>query len=213
MKVIRFWGHLGNQMFIWCKYRQLQEEGYKVRADLNWGKNHPNMPFTLNKNFNLHPKKANLFQILWAKATKNYLSGYWQHEKYFKDIDPFKEFKFAQYTNNLNRPRIGVHYRGGDYIGHPKHDVDLRDYYWKARLLMTNKTNCYNFIDVSEESGNLPIHDMFRILDCDHQIIANSTFSWWAAYLNPNPDKIVIAPKKWFADGEEFETPEGWIRI
>lgn len=50
---------------------------------------------------------------------------------------------------------------------------------------------------------------------CRHHVIANSTFSWWGAWLSPNPDKIVIAPRKWFADGS-FDTtdlvPESWFR-
>ena len=50
---------------------------------------------------------------------------------------------------------------------------------------------------------------------CRHHVIANSTFSWWGAWLSPNPDKIVIAPRKWFA-AENYDTsdlvPEGWLR-
>jgi len=50
---------------------------------------------------------------------------------------------------------------------------------------------------------------------CRHHVIANSTFSWWGAWLSPNPDKIVIAPRKWFA-AEDFDTtdllPESWLR-
>ena len=53
---------------------------------------------------------------------------------------------------------------------------------------------------------------------CDHHIIANSSFSWWAAWLNQNPNQLVIAPKKWFGEGfkdynmKDFY-PENWVII
>jgi hypothetical protein len=51
---------------------------------------------------------------------------------------------------------------------------------------------------------------------CRHQIIANSTFSWWGAWLNPRPDKRVIAPKRWFNQATHDTRdliPSGWERV
>ena len=51
---------------------------------------------------------------------------------------------------------------------------------------------------------------------CKHNIIMNSTFSWWSAWLNINPQKIVIAPQKWFADvsiNSQDIIPDEWIKL
>ncbi|GAB5442279.1 MAG: hypothetical protein Fues2KO_26280 [Fuerstiella sp.] len=61
--------------------------------------------------------------------------------------------------------------------------------------------------------------DLFALSECDHQIIANSTFSWWAAWLNRNEAKTVVTPARWFQDGfalavdEEELLPSDWIRL
>jgi len=53
------------------------------------------------------------------------------------------------------------------------------------------------------------------MLLCDHQVASNSTFSWWAAWLNANSHKMVIVPRKWFADPSADDSdiiPSDWIR-
>jgi hypothetical protein len=62
------------------------------------------------------------------------------------------------------------------------------------------------------------LHDLLRMTLCDHHIIANSTFSWWAAWLDRKVDKIVIAPRRWFGPGaQHYNTvdllPSDWIVV
>ena len=61
-----------------------------------------------------------------------------------------------------------------------------------------------------------PVECLNRMASCDSQIIANSSFSWWAAYLNPHPAKKVVAPnsEKWFTDGiKRVGCPQDWVLL
>jgi hypothetical protein len=162
-----------------------------------------------------------------------YLKGYWQSEKYFKDIEKIIriEFGFKAIPDPLNKKigqqiadgeSVSIHVRRGDYVSNPQtlqvHGVcDVR-YYQKAINKMCNKIDTPHFYVFSDDpmwakanmSADAPIdflthndtlknyEDLRLMTLCKHHIIANSSFGWWGAWLNPNKEKIVIAPKKWF---------------
>ena len=69
---------------------------------------------------------------------------------------------------------------------------------------------------IEHNQGKRSYEDMYLMSQCKHHIIANSSFSWWGAWLNPSKEKIVIAPKKWFFDSDKDESdiiPETWLKI
>ena len=97
-------------------------------------------------------------------------------------------------------------------VSSPHFFVFSDDILWaKENLMLT-----YPTIFISHNNANKDFEDLRLMIQCKHHIIANSSFSLWGAWLNNNPDKIVIAPKKWFND-ESIDTkdlfPEEWIRI
>lgn len=132
---------------------------------------------------------------------------------------------------------VSLHVRRGDYL-QPKFyekygTVCGLTYYQNAIVEMgrhIDGTHYYVFSDdVEWVKENLPIdgatyvnwnagadswQDMMLMSRCRHHIICNSTFSWWGAWLNPSPGKVVIAPDKWFADtGSDFILPETWVKV
>jgi hypothetical protein len=64
-------------------------------------------------------------------------------------------------------------------------------------------------------SGDRAWEDMLLLSRCDHHVIANSTFSWWGAWLNASPTKIVVAPTRWTLSERRVgdPVPARWVRV
>jgi len=135
---------------------------------------------------------------------------------------------------------VSVHVRRGDYVEVPLtssiHGTCGLDYYKKSIDLITERINNPHFFIFSDDTKwtkeNLKIgfpttyvthngpdkgyEDLRLMSNCRHFIIANSSFSWWGAWLSDNLDKIVLAPERWFMK-EGMDTkdliPEGWIKV
>jgi hypothetical protein len=180
-----------------------------------------------------------------------YIDGYWQSEKYFKDIRAtlLEDFRIIHLQDPENASisdkidlsnAVSLHIRRGDYINNSqtleKHGVCGLDYYYKAIEYITARVDNPSFFIFSDDSDwakeNLKIdypvtfisnndasknyEDLRLMSQCKHNIIANSSFSWWGAWLNDSPAKIVIAPRQWFNDKEIDTTdliPETWISL
>lgn len=141
-----------------------------------------------------------------------------------------------------NTKSVSLHIRRGDYVNNlltnQIHGLCSFDYYQKAVNHIVQKIPDCHFYVFSDDhtwvSENFKIdypltmvdhndastnYDDLRLMSlCHHNIIANSSFSWWGAWLNANHDKIVIAPKNWFANTETNKQtfdliPENWLRI
>lgn len=156
----------------------------------------------------------------------------------FKTQPQDKNLEFSKIITNTNS--ISLHIRRGDYITNPVansvHGLCSLDYYEKSIDYISQKVENPQFFIFSDDAQwakeNLNIPFLSTIIDwnknensyedmrlmslCKHNIIANSSFSWWGAWLNQNSDKIVIAPEKWFntssIDAKDL-VPENWIKL
>ena len=137
---------------------------------------------------------------------------------------------------------VSLHIRRGDYANNPDtkktHGLCDLDYYYKAVERIENDIENPVYFVFSDDPewaiANLTLKGAYHVVDnnsghnsyidmqlmslCKHNIVANSSFSWWGAWLNKNPNKLVLAPQRWYEDehlnelSEDF-VPSGWIRI
>lgn len=175
------------------------------------------------------------------------LRGYFQSEKYFKKhkdrlikifspSSAIKAYLNANYSHIIDHPNtVSIHFRNY-YKENPSHTAI---YLQHEKTYFQNAVNRFSkeclFVVFSDDIAwckehlsdlakhmifieNEPYyHDFYLMSMCKHHIITNSSFSWWAAYLNSSPEKVVVAPKNWFTGAYGLNTqdliPEEWQKL
>jgi len=181
---------------------------------------------------------------VYTAPPNSYYRGYWQTERYMLDKEEIRKKivlreirpEVALVADLLrNQNSVFLHIRRGDYLtpgtaayhGNLGHASLQEGYYKDAVNYILEKVNDPKFIVFSDDPEwcrqNLPypvIHfshheDLYLMSQCKHGIGANSTFSWWANWLGETPDRICIAPVKWFnaeADTRDI-IPQRWVKL
>lgn len=166
------------------------------------------------------------------------LDGYWQSEKYFKEYRKriIENMKLFDDVNPWDVEVVGqnvvsVHVRRTDYLTlTKKHPPVTKEWYEKAMGLFPS----HRFLFFSDDidwcmktfghrddcdfsGGKTETRDLVLMTRCTHHICSASTFSWWGAWLNENPNKRVIIPKQWFMPGRPEDTrdivPPEWEKL
>jgi hypothetical protein len=164
--------------------------------------------------------------------------GYWQNFNFINNISeivkkelscPYEKIEefYSKYPA-LNSNTVSIHIRRTDYLtSNGFHPVQPISYYEKALEIIGEHDNVFIFSDDIQWCkdnlhfknqtfihGQTSSEDIWLMSLCKHNIIANSSFSWWGAWLNQNKDKKVIQPYHWFSTGHVPSlSPSDWIII
>ncbi len=165
----------------------------------------------------------NLFQFahIYAEARRGTIPDiYLQDPKYFEDVKDEIRALYGQGVEPIDM--VSMHVRRTDYVGNSFYaNLADTDYYERAMeqfpgkkflIFSDDREFCKTaFPDIPVFEGKSEIEDWNAMAGCEGHIIANSSFSWWAAYVSGNK---TVAPKAWYTDGvERTKTPDNWIKI
>jgi hypothetical protein len=165
----------------------------------------------------------------------SYMIGYWQSWRYVERIKPLlqKQLHFPAISDpalkylleeTQNSYSVGIHIRRGDYVRSTRHPLLPMNYYDSAVRIIEQCVARPKYFILSDDpewvSKNLSLPDMYVVAinrginsyrdmqlmsACKALIIANSSFSWWGAWLNQNTNPLIIAPKTWFPRKHEIK--------
>ncbi len=225
--VVRYqgiYGKLYRKGFYWLKKRKLIAPPKNYLRESEWD-------VFLEKAV-LQPEQRYYIECRW-NYSYHYYEGF--RTELLDDFEFCDDRLEEQIENILLEPEtVSVHVRAGDYIG-SDFDILRMDYYRQAISYMRKELSNPYFIIVSDDESYarnmlsfiqednvvyIKTHqrqeaykDMLILSRCKHNIIANSTFSYWAAEINSNQNKIVIAPGRYSKVHSEFIVPEKWVKI
>ncbi len=159
---------------------------------------------------------------IYAQARQGLIPDiYVQSDEHFTNYE--SEIKALFSSDIIPIDQIAIHVRRGDYVNNPFYvDLMKTDYYKRAMELFPDESFLVFSDDVSwcrkqpifkkcQFSGKDELTDFNRMAGCKGIIMANSSFSWWAAYLSKGK---IVAPKAWYTDGKERTTTlEKWTRL
>lgn len=242
-------GRLGNQMFQYAILKGLSAKyGYEFCIPPSAESNpyYDHVLFTLFKmeevnvgytDYPTYQEQGFRFdENLFNNCTDNTnLNGYFQSYKYFQHINDeiVDNFSFKHNYDIDTEYDVAIHVRRTDYVGKTEYHGLCSEEYYREALSYFNPSG--RFVVMSDDIEWCMRQDMFsgfdfRTATSDHEdlyvmskarnnIIANSSFSWWGAWLNKNPEKKVIAPWLWFNPGyipieDTMDLiPSDWIRL
>ena len=198
----------------------------------------------INSNHQIYKEPFFHYSQIPSSNNNIVLNGYFQSEKYFlnyrKEIldlfeinDDLKSKLTEKYKSLLTKKTCSIHVRRGDYVRlNEYHTVQTLDYYINSVKLIGEDYEylifsddiewCKKNFDFIEKKhfieGDNDYENLYLMSMCNHNIIANSSFSWWGSWMNQDETKKVIAPKNWFGiKNKHLSTkdiyPENWIII
>lgn len=194
--------------------------------------------------FSTYKDKAFVFDASVYDASPDiFLDGYWQSEKYFESISDEirKELTLTMVSDEVSRTAdrlregnsVFLHVRRGDYLNPwtaQYHGNLGMDYYNKAIEYIKERVADVQVFVFSDDpgwcKGMLPCEvisgrfnryeDLYLLSQTRHAIIANSTYSWWGAWLGERSDSIVVAPQRWFGTAPldvSDVIPSRWVKL
>jgi len=199
-----------NNKWLWRKFRRLCNTKYIYFEE--------NSPFSYTKEI-FEDTRSRYYWGYWQHIDYvNQVASLLHKYLIFPPLDDTKNIQIQHLIKKHNA--ISLHVRRGDYLKEPLFkDICTEEYYQKSirYILETQDSPLFvvfsndikwcksefkniNAIFVEHNSGSNSFRDLQLMSLCKHHIIANSSFSWWGAWLNDNPDKVVVSPKKWIND-------------
>lgn len=195
-----------------------------------------------DKRFSFTPSMLKIKKSAYLKGywqTEKYFKKY---ETDIRELFKLKDNSFIKNENLLyeiqSTNSVSVNLRLCEYITNPeiakKHYVCKKDYYKNAINYVNQNLDNHKFFvfsdDVNLAKEFLPENndyifcdtanwqeDLYFMQNAKHNIVANSSFSWWAAWLNQNPEKMVLAPNQWFTKEAKINykdvVPDSWTKI